>query len=594
MNDALIGKVGRTVALLVAALAVVDPALTSNRGARAEISVVASTMHDSALTRLVAAKLSRSYSVLPVPFEGAAASVVVGNQIPANWALTRAPVFAVLPDSSRQNVAITRVDAPRIAAVDARVVVNASVHVIAVRGKKIELSLSANGSVVDRKTISADSVPANGAFPLTFVPAVPGAVTLRVAANVEGASTASKADVVTEVRARKWSVLFFDPRPSWMSTFVRRAVERDTRFAVTSRVVTSTNLSTDAGRPPAALYEAAVMELYDAIVVGAPESISARDAEGLDRFLRRRGGTVVLLFDDNKRGAYERFAPLGTFTSTSNAAGLVISDANTDSIALRATEWMWPDQLPAGAQVLAASMQGAPKTGAISSKRPLVWSVSAGAGRVIVSGALDSWKYRDESQSSFEKFWQQTIGEAANSAIAGVEIELPNTPQLPGTLVPIRVTSRTAALAEPQPGGATNSTMTVQLETPSGSKLIRVWPTASRGEFRGEFAAPSSPGAFVVSAVADGARDHAPLVVDSGASVASAHAREALSAWVAGKGGEVLPESRIDDIERVVDGKVASVERRSVWHPMRSWWWLVPFAAGLSLDWWLRRRRGLA
>lgn len=594
MNDALIGKVGRTVALLVAALAVIDPALTSNRGARSEVSVVPSTVQDSALTRVVAAKLSRSYTVLPVPFAGSAASVVVGQRIPANWAQTRGPVFAVVPDSSRQSVAVTRVDAPRIAAVDARVLVNASVHVSAARGKKLELSLSANGSVVDRKTFPADSVPANGVFPLSFVPAVPGAVTLRVAANVEGASAVSNADVVTEVRARKWSVLFFDPRPSWMSTFVRRAVERDTRFAVTSRVVTSTNLSTDAGRPPAALYEAAVMELYDAIVVGAPESIGARDAEGLDRFLRRRGGSVVLLFDENKRGASERFAPVGTFTSTSNGAGIVISDANSDSIALRATEWMWPDQLPAGAQVLASSMQGVPKSGTNNSKRPLVWSVSAGAGRVIVSGALDSWKYRDESQSSFEKFWQQTIAEAANAAIAGVEIELPNTPQLPGVLVPIRVTSRTAALAEAQQNGTVSSTMRVQLETASGARLVRMWPTASPGEFRGEFTAPSSPGTFVVSAAADGARDNAPLVVDSEASPAIEPAGEALSAWVAGKGGEVLPESRIDDIERMVDGKVATVERRSVWHPMRSWWWLVPFAAGLSLDWWLRRRRGLA
>lgn len=594
MNDALVGKIGRTVALLIAALAVIDPALTSNRGARSEISVVPSTVGDSALSRLVSAKLSRSYSVLSVPFAGSAANVVVGNQIPADKSEYRAPTFAVVPDSSKESVAVTRVDAPKLAAVDARVLVNATVHTRAPRGKKIELSLLANGSVVDRKTISVDSMSSMSAVPLSFVPAVPGAVTLRVAANVEGSSVVSKGDVVTEVRARKWSVLFFDPRPSWMSTFVRRAVERDTRFAVTSRVVTSTNLSTDAGRPPAALYDAAVMELYDAIVVGAPASISARDAEGLDRFLRRRGGTVVLLFDENKRGAYERFAPVGTFTSTSNSAGVSIAGANTDSIALRATEWMWPVQLPAGAQVLASSIRGAAKENTTEANRPLVWSVSAGAGRVIVSGALDSWKYRDESQSSFETFWQQTIGEAANSAVPAVEIDVPNTPQLPGARVPVRVTSRTAALAESQQSGAVNSTVAVQLETPAGSKLIRVWPTASPGEFRGEFTAPSSLGTFVVSAVADGARDNAPVVVDSSASVAREHARDALSAWVAGKGGEVILENRLDEIERAVDAKVATVERRSVWHPMRSWWWLVPFAAGLSLDWWLRRRRGLA
>ena len=26
------------------------------------------------------------------------------------------------------------------------------------------------------------------------------------------------------------------------------------------------------------------------------------------------------------------------------------------------------------------------------------------------------------------------------------------------------------------------------------------------------------------------------------------------------------------------------------WHPMRAWWWFVPFVVGLGLEWWRRRR----
>jgi hypothetical protein len=39
---------------------------------------------------------------------------------------------------------------------------------------------------------------------------------------------------------------------------------------------------------------------------------------------------------------------------------------------------------------------------------------------------------------------------------------------------------------------------------------------------------------------------------------------------------------------------VRVVPRAETWHPMRSAWWIIPFALALSGEWWLRRRRGLA
>jgi len=80
-----------------------------------------------------------------------------------------------------------------------------------------------------------------------------GAAALRVVATLSGTADSAAADMVVDVRDARWSVLFFDPRPSWQSTFVRRAIERDPRFVVTSRVVTSRNVSVDAGEPPSRL-----------------------------------------------------------------------------------------------------------------------------------------------------------------------------------------------------------------------------------------------------------------------------------------------------------------------------------------------------
>ena len=537
MNDELLAKAARSTALLIALLAVIDPALTSIRTSRPEVAVLTSGAADTALARQVAARLSDSFTLLRVPFPGVAATVVVGARVPDGAHQISGTVFGVLPDVSGSQVILKRVDAPSIAAVDARVSVSSVLEVRGARARQIELSLLANGNVVDRVTRSIQSDTQPIELPLSFVPTAAGAVTLRVNAQLVGALERVSAEVVVDVREQKWAVLFFDPRPSWMSTFVRRAVERDSRFAVTSRVVTSSNVSTDAGKPPGTLYDPAVMELYDAIVVGAPESMGERDVQGLERFLRRRGGSVVLLFDGNRRGAYERLAPIGAFSNTSNSRGTVIAGAETDSVAMRATEWMWPVQLPAGAQVLAWSDAHSARA---SSRHPLVWSTSAGAGRVVISGALDSWKFRDPAQSGFEKFWQQTIAMAAQASADAIELRVPTAPVRPGAAVPVQLTSRVAALAQATSTSAVRSTASVQLETPDGKVMVRVWPTATPGEFAGTLNAPMQPGTFRISASADGASATMPMVVSGSSHTGNAEEADVLAAWVAGKGGAVI------------------------------------------------------
>ena len=69
MNERLVRLVLRTGAIVIALLAAIDPALTSNRASRPEISVLAvNAQVDSALARIVAERLSRSFTVLSVPY----------------------------------------------------------------------------------------------------------------------------------------------------------------------------------------------------------------------------------------------------------------------------------------------------------------------------------------------------------------------------------------------------------------------------------------------------------------------------------------------------------------------------------------------
>ncbi|MGV3708789.1 MAG: hypothetical protein ACO1Q7_08105 [Gemmatimonas sp.] len=587
MNDQVVRWALRSVAVAIAIAAAIDPSITSERSARPDISVLAAHGHaDSVAAERVSERLSKSFTVLRAPFAGAVATVVVGTNpdiVPADGG----SLFGVLPETRAGTVDIRGIDVPATAAVDARVGVTVMIDASGARGKPVQVMLSSNGAVVDRVTRSVAADSNTLRVPLSLVPTAPGIVRLRVSAVIDGARDTSSADATLSIREQKWAVLFFDPRPSWMSTFVRRAVERDPRFTVTSRIVTAINISTDAGKPPATVDDPAVSELYDAIVVGAPESLSERDAQGLDRFLRGRGGSVVLLFDGNKSGRYQRLAEFSGFTNTANSDPVVLSEFSADT-ALRATEWMWPTRLPEGADVIAWSGAAASPT-----RRPIVYGMPAGAGRVLVSGALDAWKFRDSKQSGFERFWQEVLASAAASAPPAVSIETSTGPVAPGEDVGIRVTSRAAALRERRDDQAVRSELAMTLVSDSGRTSVPMWPTGVPGEFVGTVHAPATVGLYTLSALADGATASAPLVVAHDVRVANPDARSVLSAVTAARGGAIVEEANLKALPEMVANAVSPASRRVPWHPMRSPWWLLPFVGALALEWLLRRRRGL-
>ena len=206
--------------------------------------------------------------------------------------------------------------------------------------------------------------------PVSFTPTRPGLAALRVEASivrggepagVDGSPANSAADFAIAVREARRSVLVHDARPSWMSTFVRRALELDPRLTVTSRTVTSRGIATEAGRPPAiASLDAA--SAFDVVVLGAPEALGAREVGALESFLRR-GGSVVLLLDQRASGPYERLTRTSSWSSQTEAepaalrpsGGLptsMIAGGPDTSPVLRATEWIAPRGLPAGATSL--------------------------------------------------------------------------------------------------------------------------------------------------------------------------------------------------------------------------------------------------
>lgn len=584
----LVGRLLRVVAIGIAIAAAVDPSITSNRTTKPEVAVVAVDPGQAALSDRVAGELSKAFTVIRAPVSNADATVLVGDALPSVHDGLASPAFAVLSDRDGPTVTLDGVHAPAWSPADARVPVATVAHVTGARGRTLDLTLRSGDLVVDHMTHAVASDDERIALSLGFVPTAPGAAALHVVAAVDGGRAPATTDIAVDVRDKRWAVLFFDPRPSWMSTFARRAVERDARFVVTSRVVTSRNVSTDVGSPPGRLDDLAALSLFDVVVVGAPEALTANDVAGLDAFLRRRGGSVVLLFDRRVAGPYEQLTQVAAWAADSGKA-VSITLVGADSGALRSSEITWPARLPAGAEAI---VRTSARDSAAS--RPVVWRSAVGAGQLIVSGALDAWRFRDRAISAFDRFWQNVVADAAFAAPPAISVSTSSGVVAPGGETEVAVILRDAALSTARPARASVDATLESTDAIHPPIVTRLWPDAGVGEFRGAVKAPTAPGVYRLVVSGNGTRAELPIVVANSVSHPTADARDLLAAWVGARGGRVFPATQLQQLSSSIRDAIRPSPRLETWHPMRSAWWIVPFALALSGEWWLRRRRGLS
>jgi hypothetical protein len=106
--------------------------------------------------------------------------------------------------------------------------------------------------------------------------------------------------------------------------------------------------------------------------------------------------------------------------------------------------------------------------------------------------------------------------------------------------------------------------------------------------------APDEPGTYRFAVTANGYRANVPMTVAEEGSAPAPDERDLLSVWARVQGGTVLPSSRLSELPRMIEQVVQPAARRVTWHPMRSAWWILPFALALAAEWLWRRRLGLA
>jgi hypothetical protein len=471
------------------------------------------------------------------------------------------------------NVSVTAVSASSTQHVSAAGMLNVDATGVGVSGLRSEFIVRDGDAIVGSALIDwkADG---SQRVAVPWWPIAEGPRLLKVsAAPITGeASTFDNAAAVgVTVSVDRVPVLVFEPRPSWASAFVRRALEADPRLTVESRVRLGPTLSS--GTPSARLDQSA-LDRAALVVVGAPEALDGSEVALLERYVRVRGGTLVVLPDR---------APTGPVLSLLRGTWREQLRSAPESVGpLRASELLVGDPATDIDTVLGGSKEA-----------PALLLTPAGAGRILISGAMDAWRYRteplikaDTAGSAFNRFWT-SIAVDASRLSAPLTIDVATTLAKPAERIPLVV--RWRSMVAP-------TDVKVRAEVRCGGgppEPIRLWPTGEFGVFTGSFPAGSASTCTIEASVADGP------TVETGIVVADAP-RRSVTATVADlervvqlTGGMTVAAGDESKVANSLSSAKPPSPIRNPVRPMQSLWWMLVFASSLGGEWWLRRRAGL-
>jgi len=569
----------RSLAILIALAGVIDPALArrTNAPLAVDLRLPNASHQDSqradAVRRTLLAELPDGIEV-----NGARepqAVVAIGDaEIDG---VVKAPVFFLPIQGAEPAITIRHLGTPRWSPPGRAVRVSARLRASRMTGRSTNVSLHLGGTAIasaEHRWTSDDEV-----FEPEFTVAAPavGAHRVRLVARTDGQSDPVVADAMVSIRDQPMRVLVFDARPTWPVTFARRSLEADAMFEVAATTRSSRPVATIAGGAPARL-AALNVDRYDAILVGALDELRTEDLRALDRFASERGGTLVL--------APDRRIPAGV----TRQLGL----PDTEEVLLERPIEAYPAVVPIrGSELLllplderSTTIAAVPQAGGA---RPVVAAFQRGEGQIVLSGLMDAWRFRGDDSGAFDTFWRSVVADAALSARPRLDLQITPAIARPGDTVHISVQVRRSELID-RGGTVAVGDVAASLSGADGaSEIIRLWPGTSVGRFDARVQAPAS-GGYTVRVARGESSVEAPLLVAD--DVVQVHTDEgaALRHAAAGSGGAVVA-SPAEAARAMTSLQSATIEREV--RPMRSPWWILPFAGLLCAEWALRRRAGL-
>jgi hypothetical protein len=563
----------RLTAVAIAVAGVIDPVVRTERPGRPVVSVVAGpTAADRALGDRVARALANDAIVTREGSLASDATVLAGDAITAAGFAANGPLFTVTTGADA--AAITALHVPATAALGSRVAVR--VRGSGGNGGRRRYDLHVDGVAVD--SASRSGAPADEVT-LMFVPTTAGPA--RISVTMTSGSVTVRAEALVDVRAVRWPVLVYDARPAWASTFVRRALEQDARFVVASRVVTSRAIVRDAGRIPSQFDDPALLAAFDAVVVGAPDALTERDASALERYARDRSGRVVLLLDAVTAGPWQRLAGGALWRVDSTGAAAIVRGRFGAGDSVHAREIGWPTDV-ATTTILATATRARDTVA-----RPVIVRRALGVGTVVTSGVLDSWRARDRDGADADRFWLALV--ASEAARRAPPLSATITPNVIGRGERARVQ---VALRDGTPGRAITVSARIVSDGDTTRHAVRLWPELTPGAFAGEFTAHGSPGSHWLEVTSEGLTVRVPFATDTAAPRAAPADGALLRALSVARGGTTFTASDLTRLSPAIVAAVRPPLEPSPRAPMRGPWWIVPFALALCGEWWLRRRAG--
>ncbi len=560
----------RSTAIVVALAAVVDPAVMASGRMRPRLSIVLNGSRPSAaaqaVRRALEARLDSQFQLVDGVDSESAHTIVIGRRYPDAFIGGRASTVTLdTPTSSDARLAA--VDAP--ASIPPATSVHLIVDVIGgVKNTTSTLIVSTSGIESGRASHAWTGGPERWRADLDVVPVTepPFVFHVEVSSRPEG-----QADVMVGSRRDPLRVLLYELRPSWATTFVRRALESDGRFQVSAVTDISRGIQVRAGQGVA--LEHLALDDVDTVIVGGLDRLSAVDVAWLGRFMGERGGSVALIPDGRVANPAWR-----TFVGDD----VTIVERLLEHPAPLMTRSPLP-RLDASELLTFTSPDAQTIAAASGSGAPVVITLPKAGGQLLLSGALDAWRYRADSGVQFDRFWQTAIAGLAMAARPSVEINI-----APAILAPGETGRLTARVRR------SLSSKAVSARIVDGD-VVRLWPSATVGEFTGTFSAPPDAGAHAMRVSARGVPERfgsAPFVVGRGDAVV-AEDRPPLALLSRSHDGIEVDEHHLDQLEAFIRAQTPAPPAPVARHPFRSAWWLVMFSACLSGEWWLRRQNGL-
>jgi hypothetical protein len=488
------------------------------------------------------------------------------------------PVFALDPTPGAPSVSIVDLSVPERTVPGQAAYVTAVVRGRGLAGREASAKLELRGAAIETVRHAWTQNDESFLARFSFVPPTAGVHRTRVVVRTEGLDQETIADAVVAARAQSLRVLVFEPRPSWPVAFVRRSLEADGAFTVAFTSRSSRAAATSSGDAPHSL-DAFEMDRFDAVIVGALDEVRERDLAVLDRFAAERGGTLILLPDRRLPESIRRRFQLPRADEVLLEAPVRVQSG---------TAWMRASEL----LLMRPGDTAVTTLGSVrhqGSDRPAIASVNHGSGQVVFSGALDAWRYRADQSGSFDLLWRGFVADGALAAPPRVAVSLQPAIARPGDAVHLSVTLR-----RPEPG-ADSRTVTfppvaAALTAGNGTReIVRLWPGTRPGTYEARLIAPPQ-GRYSVSASVGSSSTEVPFLVSDDVVTPTRDMTAALNHAARATGGAVLSTSA--ELGTAMASLDAGFVERDA-RPMRSVWWMVPFAGLLCAEWALRRRSGL-